>query len=68
MNHNTLENYYKSLWALVHHYHYSWAELESMIPFELDIIQSMIKDFNDKQAEAATQARLAAEASSRRRA
>jgi hypothetical protein len=37
MGHDSLVNYYKTNFSLMHHHKYSLAELEEMIPFERDI-------------------------------
>lgn len=40
--HDNLGNYYNTNFALMHHYHYSLTELESMIPWEREIYLSLI--------------------------
>lgn len=42
MSHNSLENYYGTMFALVQHHKYSLAEVETMIPFERDIYLQML--------------------------
>lgn len=56
MSHNTLENYYKSVFAL--RYHHGFHDIENMIIFEKDIYDSLLKDHFDRQEEAALQESL----------
>ena len=53
MSHNTLENYYKTIWALNFHHKYSITEIEGMYPYErdiyLDLISSYVEEQNSKQ-------------------
>lgn len=42
MIHNSLENYYGTMFALVQHHKYSVTEIENMIPFERDIYIDML--------------------------
>ncbi len=42
MGHNTLENYYTLIFALMQHHKYSLTELENMMPYELEIYTSML--------------------------
>lgn len=42
MIHNSLENYYGTIFALAHHHKYSITEIENMIPFERDIYIDML--------------------------
>jgi len=67
MNHNTLENYYKVLFSMVHHYKYLISDLENLLCFELDLYLRMIKDHNDQVKEQQEQERLRQEALARRR-
>lgn len=46
MTHNTLENYYKSIFSLT--YHHKWPmDIESLIPYERDIYIRMIMEHLD---------------------
>lgn len=45
MSHNTLENYYATIFSLVQHHKYSITELENLIPFERDIYIQMLVDY-----------------------
>ncbi len=42
MNYNTLERYYKTLFAMSYHHKFSINELEDLIPFELEIFTEMV--------------------------
>lgn len=42
MIHNSLENYYGTVFALVQHHKYSITEIENMLPFERDIYVDML--------------------------
>lgn len=68
MSHNTLENYYKIIFAMAHHHHYQIGDLENLICYELDIYIDMIKDNTQKLAEQAERARQKQEALTRKRA
>lgn len=68
MSHNTLEFYYKNMFNLVHQYKFaSLTELESMIPFEMEVYMALIKEDLELKQETANQQRLMQEAMSRRR-
>jgi hypothetical protein len=45
LNHNTLENYYSTIFSLVQHHKYSISDLENLIPFERDIYVQMLVDY-----------------------
>jgi len=45
LNHNTLENYYVSIFSLVQHHKYSVAEIENLYPFERDIFVEMLLQY-----------------------
>lgn len=60
MSHNTLENYYKSIFNLAHLHRFgSINEIEQLIPFERDIYVSLIREEMQKQEEALKQAQWA---------
>lgn len=67
MSHNTLENYYKTMFALTHQQSFSISDLEGLISYELDIYVSLVKDHNAQLAARAEQMRLEQEALSRKR-
>jgi len=54
--HNSLENYYLTLFAMVQHHKWSLTELEDMLPYERDIyvamLQNWIKEENDRTLQA----------------
>lgn len=45
MNHNTLGNYYETVFALAQHHGWQPSEIEAMIPFERDIYVKMLIDY-----------------------
>ena len=40
--HDSLENYYKTNFALMQHHKYSLTELENMMPWERDVYVSLL--------------------------
>jgi hypothetical protein len=56
MSHNTLENYYKTVFALQYHHHFQ--NVEDMIPFEKDIYESLLRDYIETKNEEALQESL----------
>jgi hypothetical protein len=45
LNHNTLENYYTTVFALIQHHKYSITEIDNLIPFERDIFVEMLANY-----------------------
>jgi hypothetical protein len=45
MIHNSLQNYYAIIFAMVQHHKYSITEIENMIPFERDIYVEMLTNY-----------------------
>lgn len=45
MSHNTLENYYSTIFSMVQHHKYSITELENLIPFERDLYADMLLNY-----------------------
>jgi hypothetical protein len=45
LNHNNLENYYTTVFALVQHHKYSITEIDNLIPFERDIFVEMLANY-----------------------
>ena len=43
--HNSLANYYQTIFALAQHHKYQISEVERLYPFERDIYFSMLVDF-----------------------
>jgi hypothetical protein len=54
--HNSLENYYTTMFAMVQHHKWSLTELEDMLPYERDIyvamLTSWIRDENERTQQA----------------
>ena len=49
--HDSLENYYKTNFALMQHHKYSLTELEYMMPWERDVYVSLLLQFiKDEEA------------------
>ena len=42
LGHNSLENYYQSLFSLVQHHKYSLTEVENLIPYELELYMMLL--------------------------
>lgn len=51
MNHNTLGNYYETVFALAQHHKWQVSEIEDMIPFERDIYVKMLTEYLAEQKE-----------------
>ena len=50
--HESLENYYKTNFQLMHFHKYSLAELENMFPFEREIyIQLLVAQIKEQEKE-----------------
>jgi hypothetical protein len=49
MTHNTLENYYRTIFSLAHHHHYQISDIENLMVFERDIYLDLLKQFIEKQ-------------------
>lgn len=45
LSHNTLENYYKTVFSMVQHHKYSITEIENLIPFERDIYVDLLLNY-----------------------
>ncbi len=52
LSHDSLENYYKTNFALMQHHKYSLTELDNMIPFEreiyVELLSQWIKEENER--------------------
>lgn len=52
MGYDSLLNYFKTNFALMHHHKYSLTELENMMPWErfvyIDLLKAHIKEENDR--------------------
>ena len=51
MSHNSLANYYTTIFALAQYHKYSISEIEDLIPFERDIYIELLKDHLQKEKE-----------------
>jgi hypothetical protein len=45
LGHTSLAIYYQTLFSMVQHHKYSLTELESLIPYELDVYVEMLASF-----------------------
>lgn len=45
MNHNTLENYYRTIFAMSQHHKYTISDLENLVVFERDLYVEMLADY-----------------------
>lgn len=49
LSHDSLENYYKTNFALMQHHKYSLTELDSMIPWEREIYVMLLNQFIEEE-------------------
>ena len=56
--HDNLGYYYRTNFALMHHYHYSLTELENMIPWEREIYLSLLSQYIKEENERLRQQKL----------
>jgi hypothetical protein len=49
LSHNSLANYYSTVFALAQHHKYSITEIEELIPFERDIYVEMLMAYLEQQ-------------------
>lgn len=45
LSHNSLGNYFSTIFSLVQHHKYSITEVENLIPFERDVYVQMLVDY-----------------------
>jgi len=45
MMHTNLVNYYERIFAFRHYHHWGIADLESFIPWELDVMTSLLSNY-----------------------
>ena len=57
--HDTLGNYYKTNFSLMHHHKYSLTELENMIPWERENYISLLVSFLEEERQRIEQQKLA---------
>ena len=53
--HDSLENHYKTNFALMQHHQYSLTELDNMMPFERQIYKSLLMNYIEEENERAKQ-------------
>ena len=49
MLHNSLLNYYERIFALKQYHNWSIKEIEEMLPWELDVMMSLLNNFLEQQ-------------------
>jgi|TARA_Y100000004_G_C8890176_1_gene401630 hypothetical protein len=49
MAHTSLESYYETNFALIHHHKYSLTELENMIPWEREVYIGLLMNYLEEQ-------------------
>ena len=49
MMHNGLINYYERIFALKQYHHWSISEIEDMIPWEFDVMLSLLSGYLEQQ-------------------
>ena len=55
LSHNTLANYYSTVFALVQHHKYSITEIENLIPYEREMYVAMLSAHLKAEKERAEQ-------------
>lgn len=48
---DTLINHYKTIFTLMQEHHWSWGDIQNMIPYERDIYIILLKQWVDKKNE-----------------
>lgn len=66
-NHDNIENFYKTNFALIQHHKYSLFELENMMPWERYVFIDLLSDFVKKQEQERRDREAAARATSKKR-
>jgi|TARA_R100000005_G_C4923799_1_gene155841 hypothetical protein len=49
MSHESLENFYRTNFALMQHHKYSLTELENMIPWEREIYVTLLSQYIEEE-------------------
>ena len=49
MAHESLESYFKTNFALMHHHKYSLTELENMMPWEREIYVTLLSQYIEEE-------------------
>lgn len=55
---DTLANHYQTTFILMQEHHWSWGDIQNMIPFERDIYVILLKQWVDKRNEELTRQQL----------
>ena len=55
---DTLANHYQTTFILMQEHHWSWSDVQNMIPFERDIYVILLKQWVDKKNEEQQQQQL----------
>lgn len=50
-SYDTLANHYQTIFTLIQEHHWSWQDIQNMIPFERDIYIILLKQWVDKKNE-----------------
>jgi hypothetical protein len=51
LSHNSLGEYYQTVFALAQHHKYSISDIESLVPYERELYFAMLLEFIEKQNE-----------------
>ena len=51
LSHNSLENYYLTMFAMIQHHKWNLTELEDMLPYERDIYVTMLTNWVQEENE-----------------
>ena len=51
LSHDSLENYYKTNFAMLQHHKYSLEEIENMLPWEREIYIGLLTKFLEEEKE-----------------
>ena len=51
LSHDSLENYYKTNFAMMQHHKYSQEEIENMLPWEREIYIGLLTKFLEEEKE-----------------
>lgn len=57
LSHESLENFYKTNFAMMQHHHYSLTELENMLPWERQIYVALLTHHVEEENERIKQRR-----------
>lgn len=50
-SYDNLENFMRTNFAMMHHHHYSFSDLENMIPWERQIYVNMVSQYIEEENE-----------------